>query len=392
MPSKRTLVLGDLHLTTATPDNVTRSLSGVIDHSRGARLVFNGDLFDLSAQSPRVAPDRAVRAVLAAHADVRASLGTHLEHGGELWLTSGNHDAELSNADFQAALLDGLAVRGETRERVRFTPWFFRDGGVHIEHGHLYDPDNAPAHPLVNGEPSLGVHFVEQFIAPTGAFAYLNANDGTPLTLFLSSFRWYGRQAPYVIYRYFHAAIAALLRSGPLYRARKEPPMGDALADLFASQAGVPRAMLDELRRLGPAPTLESLARTFTRLYFDRVLASTALLGGLGSLALGRKKTAAAALATGALLMSTSWARGHDRYRGTVAERLAGSAAQVARATGAKLVVFGHTHREALSDGYANTASFAFPTTRDRGRPFLEIEGPAEAPRARRRYWTQGST
>jgi UDP-2,3-diacylglucosamine pyrophosphatase LpxH len=388
MSSIRTVVLGDLHLTRATPRIVTQDLASVIDDHRGARIVLNGDLFDLSAQSPRLPPERAVKTVLAAHPTVKAALGLHVERGGQLWLIAGNHDAELSNASFQAALLDALALRGDARERIRFTPWFFRDGAVHFEHGHLYDPDNAPAHPLVNGAPSLGVHFTEQFIAKTGAFAYLNANDGTPLTLFLSSFRWYGRRAPYVIYRYFLAATAALLRSGPLYRAGGEKPAGDALSDLFASEVGVPRAMLDELMRLGPTPTLESLARTFTRLYLDRVLASTALVGGLGSLALGRTKTATAALATGALLMGASWSRGHDRYQGTVAERLATSAAHVAGATGAKLVIFGHTHREALSDGYANTASFSFPVARDRGRPFLEIEGSAEAPRAVRRYWT----
>ena len=78
---------------------------------------------------------------------------------------------------------------------MRVSPWFFREGGLHVEHGHLYDPDNAPAHPLV-GAPSLGVHFVEEFIAKTGAFAYLNANDGTPLELFLCAFPGTGARAP----------------------------------------------------------------------------------------------------------------------------------------------------------------------------------------------------
>jgi predicted phosphodiesterase len=57
----------------------------------------------------------------------------------------------------------------------------------------------------------------------------------------------------------------------------------------------------------------------------------------------------------------------------------------VAGVTGAKLVVFGHTHREAQSEGYANTGSFAFPRDAP-GRPFLEIEGTAAEPRAVRRY------
>ena len=61
---------------------------------------------------------------------------------------------------------------------------------------------------------------------------------------------------------------------------------------------------------------------------------------------------------------------------------------EIARAaySGAKLVVFGHTHREAEDDRYANTGSFAFPRGAP-GRPYLEIEGDAESPRAVRRYW-----
>jgi hypothetical protein len=44
----------------------------------------------------------------------------------------------------------------------------------------------------------------------------------------------------------------------------------------------------------------------------------------------------------------------------------------VRRAAGADLVVFGHAHEIADRDGYANTASFAFPRGVP-GRPFLEI-------------------
>ncbi|KYF96099.1 hypothetical protein BE18_36750, partial [Sorangium cellulosum] len=58
-----------------------------------------------------------------------------------------------------------------------------------------------------------------------------------------------------------------------------------------------------------------------------------------------------------------------------------------ATTTGAKLVVFGHTHKEALGDGYANTGSFSFPRTAP-GRPYVEIEGPPDAPRAVSRFWT----
>jgi predicted phosphodiesterase len=58
----------------------------------------------------------------------------------------------------------------------------------------------------------------------------------------------------------------------------------------------------------------------------------------------------------------------------------------VAATTGAKLVVFGHTHREALGEGYANTGSFSFPRGAE-GRPYLELTGGPDAPRAEARYW-----
>lgn len=64
-------------------------------------------------------------------------------------------------------------------------------GEVHIEHGHSHDPDNAPAHPVVVGGRPLGVHFSAEFIHPTDTHRYLQANDGTPLNLFLAAFRWY---------------------------------------------------------------------------------------------------------------------------------------------------------------------------------------------------------
>ncbi len=385
MASARTLVLGDLHLTRNTPDRVTVDLARLLGAHGGARVIVAGDLFDLSADSPTTPSERAVREALGAHRPAAEALGRHLETGGELWLVGGNHDADLALDGFRSAIADALALSAEARPRLRATPWFFRDGAVHVEHGHLYDPDNAPAHPLVLGENSLGVHFVEEFIATTGAHAYLNANDQTPLKLFLSSFRWYGPRAPHVIYRYFHAAIAAMLKSGPLYRAHDEFALGQARAARFAEVAGVPEEVVEAVLALRARPTLESMSRTFTRLYFDRVLATISLGGGLGALAAGKPRAGAAALAFGAAVMGTSWAAGHDRYQGTVAERLAESGARIAETTGAKLVVFGHTHREGQSGAYANTGSFAFPGGSP-GRPFLEIEGGSEEPRVVRRY------
>jgi len=384
MRPRRTVVLADLHLTRHTPSATVEALERFLTDHAGARIVFDGDLFDLSVESPQRREESLDEALLA-HPPVRSALAGHVDRGGELWLVAGNHDAEIGGSGFRASLLSALRLSGDASSRVRTTPWFFREGGLHVEHGHLYDPDNAPAHPLVVGAPSLGVHFVQEFLAPTGAFSYLNRNDDTPLALLLSAFRWYGARAPHVVYRYFYAALTAMLRSGPLYRAGAEARTGDGRMDRFAEEAGVPRTLADEVLGQRATPTLESLPRTFSRLYFDRVLATVTMGAGFGGLALGRRAFGATVASLGALLMAVSWAHGHDRYTGTVAERLARAAARISAASGASLVVFGHTHREALDGAYANTGSFSFPASSP-GRPFLEIEGSGDRPRAVRRY------
>jgi len=161
--TRRTIVLGDLHLVRGTPDKVVDDLLDVVADHPGTRLVFAGDLFDLSADHPGVEKARALSDAMAQQPRVRRALAEHVEQGGQLWTVGGNHDAAIGDPMHVNVLRSSLGLSGSVAERVRSTPWFFREGGLHIEHGHLYDPDNATTHPLVNGVRSLGVHFVEEF-------------------------------------------------------------------------------------------------------------------------------------------------------------------------------------------------------------------------------------
>ncbi len=338
-------------------------------------------MFDLSADAPRAERAEAMHGIVGRYGALRRALAEHLQRA-ELVVISGNHDADMIGAD--GPLLAGaLGLDAAERRRLHTSPWFWRDGGLHVEHGHLYDPDNAPEHPLVVGEPSLGVHFSEAFLKPTGAYRYLSNNDGTPLSMFLSSFRWYGVRAPYVIYRYFHAALSALGRSGPFYRARHETALGVARQADFAADLGLSESVIEAVLAARAPSTLESWARTFARLYLDRVSA-TLLCGAAAHAAWRRRPFDAAVLGTlGAMLMTLSWARGHDRYGGSVVQHLERAARRIADEAGADFVVFGHTHREALDDRYANTGSFAFPRGAP-GRPYLRLsrDGRLRAERA----------
>ena len=386
----RTIVIGDLHLVRDTPAGVIEDFLRLLREHAGARLVVAGDLFDLSADHPGKEKGQALREALAAQPAIKRALQEHVERGGRLDLISGNHDAALGDPLELASLAKALELSAADATRVRSTPWFFREGGLHLEHGHLYDPDNALTHPLVVGVRSLGVHFTEEFIAPTGAFRYLNSNDRPPLELLLSAFKWYGVRGPYVVFKYFDAAFRAVLESGPLFRGHGEALTGAAREADFMAQLSVDETLVKQMLALSARPTMEDLAATLSRLYLDRVAATCSILSGAALLAAGKRRAGAWAIGAGALAMGVSWAAGHDRYGGSVPERLAESAGKIASATGAKLVVMGHAHRESDAPHYANTGSFSFPQ-RAPGRPFLEIEGSDEAPRAVRRYITRAA-
>lgn len=379
---QRAFAVGDLHLVGSTPEAVVRDFERLLAGVRGERVFVLGDLFDLSSEEPEAPPERALAGVLDRHPGVRRALGGHLEAGGELVLVSGNHDACVGAGSFRGTLAAALDLSLAARARLLTTPWLHREGGLHVEHGHLYDPDNAPDHPLAPGDDALGVRFVKDFIAPTGAHRYLHANDRTPLELFLSAFRWYGPRGPHVVYRYFHTAFRAVAASGPLRRA---PADGAGALDAFLAETGLERRTAELCLGLAATPTMRSLRRTVSRLYFDRVLATTGLLASGAAAAAGRRRAAASLFGVSALAMGVSWAAGHDRFGGTVPKRLGDAANRVADATGADLVVFGHTHREALEDRYANTGSFSFPGPGAPGRPYLELDL-AGRPRAVRRY------
>src|SRR6185503_6229397 len=123
---------------------------------------------------------------------------------------------------------------------------------------------------LASARGTLGVHFVEEFIAKTGAFAYLNANDKTPLHLFASAFRWYGRRGPFVVYTYFEAAFSALAKSGRFWSGDADAARAEASLSSFLEDAGIDERTVRVLMDERATPTMTSLGDTIARLYLDR--------------------------------------------------------------------------------------------------------------------------
>jgi hypothetical protein len=254
---------------------------------------------------------------------------------------------------------------------LRTAAWCVRRGSVHIEHGHLYDPDNAPAHPLSLWSPEtepLGIALTRRFVAPNGVSDFAHAHETTPLAGLLRASGLYGLRTPAVVGHYFATALRLCWEAGrqPLEAERQ---LGRLCVANAAQELGVAPDALEELLARAPAPTHHHFGRLFMRLYFDRI--ASALVGfgaGAAAIATGNAPLGLVALAGFGYLAGTATSRLRG-YHGRVELRLHDAARDIRQLTGAEWVLFGHTHREDKAEGYMNSGSFAYGSA----RPFIVV-------------------
>jgi hypothetical protein len=368
-------ILSDVHLGRSGNGALDRSLERVVAGAAGAEIVLNGDLFDLSLDPPNADPGRSVRRLIENHPTFVRGLRDHVTSGGKLTLISGNHDAATMSPSVRSALLETLELGSDAP--LTCHPWFIRRGAIHVEHGHAYDPDNAPSHPLSLWSPeteALGITLTRRFLGPFDAIVFAHAGETTPLAAVLRCFSAYRARTPLLIVEYFKIAIDICVKAGRNPELHAERARGDAKIGSVAEEFGLAREMLEELLSAITPPTHHRFDQTFMRLYFDRVIALVTLLGaGSAAIAVQSKLLLLLALAAGGYLVFSS-SRGTDRYGGHVHVRLRDAARVVKELTQAEHVVFGHTHRIEREPGYSNTGSFRF----GEGHPYLWV-GPNAA-------------
>lgn len=371
-------IVGDVHLGRKPRPELENALADLVKRHRRHEFVLNGDTFDLSAEPPGVPADESLREILSRHPDVSRALTAHLAAGGRVSVVVGNHDAALARSDVQRAMAECLSAAGSPS--LCFTPWFVRRGAVHVEHGHVYDPDNAPLHPLAEFDPDdepLGVVLMRRFIAKRGVWEFAHGNETTPLDGLIRTFRAYGPKAPLLVLRYHALAMSIVYRAGAS-RARDQRRLAAARSvEAFAGRAGLPADTLRELAIGAARPTHLDALTTFQRLYLDRSLATLALGAALAGAGLGSAAGAGAA-ALAATYLGVSIARGTNRYGGLLERRLEDAARWVRDRAHAELVVFGHSHRRSSTAGYENPGSFAYPNGNERSYVIVERESAPE--------------
>jgi UDP-2,3-diacylglucosamine pyrophosphatase LpxH len=365
------LVLSDLHLSHGASEDTARAFAELIGQYPGHEIVLGGDVFGLSSDPRSRDPRESVGSLLAAEPALISALRQHLARGFALTLIAGNHDAALTIPGMRAALLSQLELTDAAALAIE--PWFIRRGGVHVEHGHLWDPDNAPAHPLAPWSPRtepLGIQLTRRFVARNGVWEFAHAHETTLVAGLQRAFKLFGARAPALVVSYF-ATSSTICAETLLDRGLGRDVLSGEQALLRqAATADVGVDSLQALLERAPRPTHLTFRDTFLRLYFDRVL--SALGVGAGALLLlTRRSPAGIALAIGSgAYWSLNVRQSGSRYRNQPVVRLRDGASTVAQVTGADLVVFGHTHVPEVDRHYANAGSFGYPA-RGMGRPYL---------------------
>jgi UDP-2,3-diacylglucosamine pyrophosphatase LpxH len=356
--SARAILLSDLHLNANPRPSTTLALRSVLDLHPSSHLVLNGDVFEFSAFPARDQLESTLSHVLATHPEFVALVRQHLDRGSPVTFVAGNHDAGV------VRLADALgATLGTATARPNVVPWFMRLGRVHIEHGHVYDPDNAPLHPLADfrseTEP-LGAALMRRFVAHAGALEFAHAHDTTPVQGITRAFRIYGKRAPALIARYFGTAFALCWEAATRRGEEREVAHSEGQPRLsaLAIEQALSFEHVETLLASMPAPTHAHFSRLFARLYFDAIFVGLAGAAALTGFALLGSPPALGALALASGYLAA--AQPGRRYRGRPCRELRAAAHEVARLTDAQRVVFGHTHVEEDDGVYFNLGSFTY--------------------------------
>lgn len=374
---RRTLVVGDLHLRGAGDQRAAHALAVLLSREATADVVFNGDSLDLAAE-PAATASRAAHQILDAAPELKRALAERAARGVKTTFVAGNHDAAIAHPDTTAAIHDALGLSASDRAHVTTQSWFHRVGDVHIEHGHVFDPDGAPTHPLAPvARDDVGISILRGFIVPVRGHFLVAHNAEAPLPLLMRVIRTYGATAPWVVGKYIFTALGTWLQSGDAFPLADDRRVGQERLTSFSKEVGLDREILEQLLEAHATPTRALRSATFLRLYLDRVLATTAVVSGttvsIAGAAVGSPTATfggVSVAAVGALSLSASLLAGVNRYSGRAQRALAIGAERAAEITGASTVILGHVHVDESGPHYRNTASFAF----GKDHPYLEIE------------------
>ena len=254
---KQTLVLSDIHLSQAHPEDpadplwmryrrrehhIDHEFAALVDHvlagAKGAlELVLNGDVLDFDTpwvkdgassfdELPPTDPGctAQVRLILADHEIFVRAIAQVLTSGHDVTFLSGNHDIELAFPGVRQAIREELqrfASAEDIARGLRFRAWFHLSSDrLYFEHGSQYDLLNGVRNAAVpftlegdRIQPVLGKLAFRRIGARMGYFnPYYEETFYMGLSGYLGHFaRFYARSPRHIVRTWWRGAIATTL-------------------------------------------------------------------------------------------------------------------------------------------------------------------------------------
>lgn len=402
------LIFSDIHWTTAEPedprrplwkrykradlfpdDDVAAMMEAAAKEADGPlEIILNGDVFDFDAVTelpdPKegmtlswlerrrgMAPEEVKSAwklsrILDDHPVLVDSLQARLRAGDRLVFIVGNHDMELHWPACEEVLRHRLGAGPD--DDLRICPWFYlSEGDTHIEHGNQYDGYclcGDPLAPLIR-VPTTGVARVR---LPFGNWASRMMLNGMGFFNPHADVAWNLSFFGYVVFFWKHVAASQplllftwLWSAGATFLASLRDGLLPAERDVLTMEARVEQVaqlsqatpqMVRGLAHLRVHPLVFNPWMVLRELWLDRALLLLLVIGGSFQI-----------LATANLLIGVGWwwffpllvlllgpflfyARSVDSEIHQLDRNLRDKVPVIARLTGVRRVVFGHTHRE----------------------------------------------
>ncbi len=298
--------------------------------------------------------------ILEIHRPLFREMGRFLAAGNSVTIIEGNHDAEFYFPEVRESLRQEIVRLSEVREpaaaaalaqRMQFRSWFVASPGrYHIEHGHQYDEFCSFEYNLA---PDGGT--LDQTLAtplshrPLPYFAELLGDfstHGVTSWSFARIVRFIGSLGPQAALKllrlYLVVGFALLKQAGKKRRAQLLGQQEAHQAQLRQLSLESPYgfAVLTALDRLKAPPAEYSLFKMMHVFYVDRLLVASGTLVSVLCCWLVFGRGALFCSLLGLLLMVGLSRWPHPKIR-MVLRR---SAAQIADVSGARFVVFGHSH------------------------------------------------
>jgi UDP-2,3-diacylglucosamine pyrophosphatase LpxH len=354
------------------------------------RLILNGDIFDFlhldvrpTGESENAPSEEEtlyglsfeenrscwkLGVICSVHRRTIQALASFVDAGHEIVFIIGNHDVDLWFDKVRNGLLDAIALMSEApdtaRSRIQFEPWFYFEADrAYIEHGHRFDPYNTfpdPLQPLLIRRerelaPTFGHFSLRYFCNRVRSFPIYDM-DHNPISkiirwiierpkkeVFMAAVQW-----TVFMWRYIRTTFLIRRDSGER-QAQLRQKRRNRLRR-FAKRYGMPIKRILALDALKRAHVGASLLRFAQGMLLDRVaLVCSFMAMSLAVLSLSDGWVTGLLLTAIVSAVVWGWLR-LDKTRPIhdVQPLLGRLARRIGKLTGARVVVFGHTHKSAI--------------------------------------------